>query len=106
MPANPNAQAVFSVSHTTRQPRQGEKNGVDYHFVSQEEFAAIRDRDAFWEWAEVHGNLYGTSKEAVEEKLHAGVDVLLDIDVQGASQIRDAAGAAVVSILTNLEKML
>jgi guanylate kinase len=80
----------FSVSHTTRPPRPGERNGVDYHFVSREEFLAMRDKGAFLEWAEVHTNLYGTSKQAVAEKLATGVDVFLDIDVQGARQIKEA----------------
>lgn len=80
----------FSVSHTTRQPRRGEQNGKDYHFVTQEEFIALRDQQpsGFLEWAEVHGNLYGTSRQAVEEVLATGKDVVLDIDIQGADQVR------------------
>ncbi len=79
---------AFSVSHTTRAPRAGEVDGVDYHFVSQERFAAMRDQGAFLEWAEVHGNFYGTSREAVLAQLAQGVDVILDIDVQGAVIVR------------------
>ncbi len=79
---------AFSVSHTTRAPRAGEVDGVDYHFVSQERFAAMRDQGAFLEWAEVHGNFYGTSREAVLAQLAQGVDVILDIDVQGAAIVR------------------
>ena len=79
---------AFSVSHTTRAPRAGEVDGVDYHFVSQERFAAMRDQGAFLEWAEVHGNFYGTSREAVLAQLAQGVDVILDIDVQGAAFVR------------------
>ena len=79
----------LSVSHTTRAPRPGEKNGVHYHFVSEDEFLAVVENDAFLEHAEVFGNRYGTGKEAVERQLAAGFDVLLDIDWQGARQIRD-----------------
>ncbi|MBU1138626.1 MAG: guanylate kinase, partial [Proteobacteria bacterium] len=60
---------AFSVSHTTRSPRSGEKNGVDYHFVSVQEFQAMRDQGLFLEWAEVHGNFYGTSRPAVMKQL-------------------------------------
>lgn len=80
----------FSVSHTTRPPRAGEQDGVDYHFISRDDFVRMKDDGAFLEWAEVHGNLYGTSRKAVEEQLSAGKDLLLDIDVQGARQIRQA----------------
>ncbi|MCF6290274.1 MAG: guanylate kinase [Desulfobacterales bacterium] len=78
---------AFSVSHTTRPPRAGEKNGVDYHFVGRETFRTMRDSGEFLEWAEVHGNFYGTSRQAVEAGLARGLDVVLDIDVQGARQI-------------------
>lgn len=77
----------FSVSHTTRAPRPGESPGREYHFVSKEEFLALRDADGFLESAEVHGNLYGTSRKEVESRLAAGLDMLLDIDVQGARQV-------------------
>ena len=86
----------FSVSHTTRPPRPGEQNGVDYHFVSREEFLAMRENNAFAESAEVHTNLYGTSKQAVADKLATGVDVFLDIDVQGARQIKASGELAAV----------
>lgn len=84
---------VFSVSHTTRSPRTGEVNGRDYHFVSQEQFRDIRDDShlGFLEWAEVHGNLYGTSRGEVAKQLSAGHDVILDIDVQGAMQVRKSS---------------
>lgn len=75
----------FSVSHTTRKPREGETNSVDYHFVSEEEFLALRDKEGFLESAHVHQNYYGTSKQAVSSLLTQGVDVVLDIDVQGAT---------------------
>jgi guanylate kinase len=80
---------VFSVSHTTRPPRPGEHEGIHYHFVDQNTFAAIRNQQptGFLEWAEVHGNLYGTSVAEVERHQRAGLDVLLDIDVQGAAQV-------------------
>ena len=84
-----------SVSHTTRQQRPGEENGVNYHFVTQDGFAAMLNDNAFLEHAEVFGNLYGTSKEAVADKLKAGVDVVLEIDWQGAQQIRRQAPDAV-----------
>lgn len=78
----------FSVSYTTRSPRGGEQDGVDYHFVSEEEFAALRRNDSLLEWAQVHDNYYGTAKQSVDEALQDGKDVLLDIDVQGARQVR------------------
>ncbi len=78
----------FSVSHTTRAPRGRERSGVEYHFVSREAFEDLVRRGEFLEWAEVHGNFYGTSKRAVDEILDTGRDVLLDIDVQGARIVR------------------
>lgn len=89
---------AFSVSHTTRLPRPGEQDGVDYHFVSRGQFEAMRDQGVFLEWAEVHGNLYGTSRPAVLEQLATGVDVVLDIDVQGATIIRNSATIPAVSL--------
>ena len=83
-------QVRLSVSHTTRAPRPGEKDGVHYHFVSEDEFLAVVENDAFLEHAEVFGHRYGTGKEAVERQLSAGFNVLLDIDWQGARQIRDS----------------
>lgn len=78
----------YSVSYTTRAPRPGEVNGADFHFVSEAEFAAMRGRDEFAEWAAVHGHLYGTPAEALESALARGLDVLLDIDTHGARQLR------------------
>jgi len=91
---------VFSVSHTTRAPRSGETDGVHYHFVDQGAFRAIRDLQptGFLEWAEVHGNLYGTSLAEVEARQQAGCDVLLDIDVQGAAQVRQRSAPVTVFI--------
>jgi len=87
----------YSVSWTTRAPRQGETNGRDYHFVTHEEFNAARERGEFLEWAVVHGNLYGTSLKVVERELAAGRDIVLEIDVQGAATVR-SAGIEAVSI--------
>ena len=79
---------AYSISHTTRPPRPGETNGKDFHFVSEGIFRAMVDRGEFAEWATVHGNLYGTGVKALEQLLTAGLDVLLDIDTQGARQLR------------------
>lgn len=83
-----NADMQLSVSHTTRAPRAGEIDGVHYHFVSVETFKALIEADEFLEWAEVFGNYYGTSKRAIADELAKGRDVFLDIDWQGARQIR------------------
>lgn len=77
-----------SISHTTRGMRQGEVNGVDYHFVSVEDFKSLIAQGAFFEFAEVFGNFYGTSKASIAEQLASGIDVILEIDWQGARQIR------------------
>lgn len=78
----------YSVSCTTRQPRPGELNGVDYFFINKGEFEKRRANNEFIEWAEVHGNLYGTLRKTVEAALGNGEDLLFDIDVQGAAQVR------------------
>ena len=78
---------TYSISFTTRSPRAGEVNGRDYHFTTREDFIARRDRHEFAEWAEVHGNLYGTPLAPVLEAQRAGRDILFDIDVQGAAQL-------------------
>jgi len=80
---------VFSISHTTREPRAGERDGVDYHFVSHAEFLSMIDQELFLEYAEVHDNLYGTSVESIGAQLQEGLDVILDIDVQGAAILRE-----------------
>lgn len=85
----------LSVSHTTRAPRAGEVDGEAYHFVSVEQFKAMIAADAFLEWAEVHGNFYGTSKAGIRSELDAGRDVLLEIDWQGAQQVRQVFPDAV-----------
>lgn len=90
-------QVEVSVSHTTRAPRPGEKNGVNYNFVSVEEFEALIETSGFLEHAKVFENYYGTSQKWVEDKLNSGIDVILEIDWQGAQQIRKLV-ADVVSI--------
>jgi guanylate kinase len=77
-----------SISYTTRNKRPGEKNGVDYHFISHKEFDRMVDRGAFAEWAQVHDNCYGTALSTLESASREGADVLLDIDFQGAEQLR------------------
>ncbi|MFY9557044.1 MAG: guanylate kinase [Blastocatellia bacterium] len=86
----------FSTSYTTRELRGSEQDGIDYHFVSEQEFLAMRDREEFLESAEVHGHLYGTHQRLVEEVLSQGFDVMLDIDVQGAEQIRRRVPEAIL----------
>ncbi|WP_395339441.1 guanylate kinase [Ningiella sp. W23] len=78
----------LSVSHTTRSPREGEVDGEHYHFVDKSTFEKLIAQDAFYEYAEVFGNYYGTSKAAISDKLEQGIDVFLDIDWQGARQIK------------------
>ncbi|MBE6031004.1 MAG: guanylate kinase [Firmicutes bacterium] len=78
----------FSVSMTTRKPREGEVNGESYFFVSHEEFQKTVDEGGFLEYAEVYGNRYGTPKKQAEERMEAGIDVLLDIDIQGAANVK------------------
>ena len=90
----------LSISHTTRPPRGQEKHGRDYYFASQPEFDAMVEGNAFVEWAHVHGNRYGTSKKAIEERIVQGSDVILEIDFQGALQIKQTfANALLVFIL-------
>ena len=81
-------EAHFSVSHTTRPPRPVERDGVDYHFVDPSAFEEMAQRGDFLEWAEYAGHRYGTSRVAVEAQLEAGHDVFLDIEVQGANQVK------------------
>ena len=101
----------FSVSHTTRAPREAETEGVQYYFVERARFEDMRARDLFLESAEVHGQLYGTSREEYDRARADGVDLLLDLDVQGAAQVRRSSADAVsVFILppsyTDLERRL
>lgn len=82
------SQVTVSVSHTTRPMRPGEQDGVNYHFVSRDEFVEMLNRNAFLEHAQVFDNFYGTSREWVQQTLAAGCDVILEIDWQGAAQVR------------------
>ena len=90
----------LSISYTTRAPRPGEENGREYHFVDNVEFQAMIARHEFLEWAEVHNNYYGTSKVWLEQQITAGKDILLEIDWQGAQQVRkvfpDAVGVFIL----------
>lgn len=88
-------EARYSISCTTRSPRPGEVDGRDYHFLSREEFMEKRESGDFLESAEVHGNLYGTLKSEVTGHLESGTDVVMDLDVQGAAQVRACADAAI-----------
>ncbi len=85
----------FSVSHTTRAPRGHEREGVEYYFVDRATFEGLRDDGKLLEWAEVHGNLYGTGLEEEKRAHEDGVDLLLDVDVQGAAQVREKMPEAV-----------
>ena len=85
-----------SVSHTTRAPRGQEKHGREYYFVSDQEFDAMASNNAFVEWAHVHSRRYGTAKKALEERIQGGTDVLLEIDYQGALQVKQAFPNAVL----------
>jgi len=82
----------FSVSHTTRTPRSVEQDGIDYFFVDIDTFVDMKQQGLFLEWAEVYGNLYGTSSRAVAEATEKGLDIILDIDVQGGRQIKEKLG--------------
>ncbi len=88
----------MSISHTTRQRRNGEKDGKDYHFVDRETFTRMRDQGEFLEWAVVFDNYYGTTRKPVEEALAAGRDVLFDVDWQGAASLREQAKNDVVTV--------
>jgi guanylate kinase len=97
----------FSVSYTTRPPRPDEMAGRDYHFVSSEEFRQGIAHERFLEWAEVHGNFYGTEARQIEDGLAAGHDIILDIDVQGAGRVRCSHPAAhtIFIVPPSLEEM-
>lgn len=99
---------MFSVSATSRRPRVGELDGIDYHFVSRGEFEAMRERGRLLEWAEVHGELYGTPLSNLEESRDSGRALLLDIDVQGARQVRENLESAVLVFLLppSIEELL
>lgn len=78
----------FAISYTTRKQREGEEDGIDYKFIDEDTFRSMINGDQFAEWAEVHGNLYGTPLKEIDKVLDKGIDILLDIDVQGSSQIK------------------
>jgi len=94
--------AVYAVSATTRAPREGERDGIDYHFLDRAGFEAGIARGDFLEYAEVHGRLYGTLKSEVLGHLAAGRDVLMDIDVQGAALVRAATDPAIRAALVDI----
>ena len=94
------SQVHSSISHTTRSPRGQEKHGREYFFASESEFDSMVASNAFVEWANVHGRRYGTSKKAIEERISQGNDVILEIDFQGALQIKEVfANAVLIFIL-------
>src|SRR5580698_5491978 len=93
---------IYSISCTTRPPRPGEENGVDYHFLTREKFEQQIAAGEMLEYATFHGNYYGTPKATVKEALEQGTDVLLDIDVQGASQIRKTEDEIVSTSLVDV----
>ena len=97
----------FSVSCTTRAPREGEKDGREYHFLSRERFEELIGQGYFAEWAKVHGNLYGTPLESVEQILGRGGHIVFDIDVQGAAQLRStlSSGAFVFILPPSVEEL-
>jgi guanylate kinase len=86
----------YSISHTTRPPRGREKNGVEYHFVSKGDFQKMIDNGDFVEWAEVYQDYYGTSVSSLKSQITLGLDVIMDIDVQGARNIRDTFKEAIL----------
>lgn len=90
------AKLAVSISHTSRAPRGQEQHGREYWFISPDEFRAMAARGEFFEWAEVHGNLYGTSRSGIEDRLQHGEDVVLEIDYQGALQIKQLFPYAVL----------
>lgn len=90
------ARLAVSISHTSRAPRGQEQHGREYWFISADEFRAMAARGEFFEWAEVHGNLYGTSRACIEDRLQHGEDVVLEIDYQGALQIKQLFPYAVL----------
>jgi guanylate kinase len=94
-----NPKLARSISYTTRKPRGNERDGIDYTFIDHETFTDMKDRGAFAEWAEVHGNSYGTSRSQIDTALSLGNDIVFDIDYQGARQLRVAYPNAVSIML-------
>ncbi len=97
--------SYFSISTTTRKPREGEQHGVDYFFITKDEFLSEIDKGGFLEWAEVHGNFYGTSFRPIEEALSLGKIAILDIDVQGHRSIRAKFSKSVTSVFVTTKTM-
>lgn len=95
-------EAHYSISCTTRSPRPGETHGKDYHFLSREQFITKHEAGEFLESAEVHGNLYGTLRSEVSDHLQAGRDVVMDLDVQGAAQVRNCEDSTIRTALVDL----
>jgi len=100
-------ETVYSVSATTRKPRPGEEDGVHYHFLDRETFLQYREKDAFLEWAEVYGNYYGTLKAETERVLASGRNVILEIDTQGAMNVKKSCpeGVSVFILPPSLEEL-
>lgn len=97
----------YSISHTTRSPRSGEKNGVDYFFVDKPSFKEMIANNTFVEWAQVYDDYYGTSYGILKEKLNAGLDIILDIDIQGAKNIKEKIeGSLLIFILPPSKEIL
>ena len=94
-----NSNSLMSVSFTTREPRKGEENGIDYNFVSEKQFLHMVDTDQLVEWAEVHGFFYGTSKTWIHEQVDAGKDVILVLDVKGGRQLKRTFPSAILVFL-------
>jgi len=90
---------AYSISHTSRSPRGSEQDGCDYHFVSRSTFREMIEKNAFLEWAQVHGHLYGTSLEAINKQNSAGFDILMDVDVQGGQNIKKQSPDSVLIFL-------
>lgn len=98
---------VRTTSLTTRSPRKGERDGVDYHFVDENKFYALKEQGAFLEWAKVHGNFYATLAQEVDGLRQKDYDVLLEIDVQGAAQIRNSSveGVSIFLLPPSMEEL-
>ncbi len=90
---------AYSISHTSRPPRGSEQDSVDYHFVSRSTFREMIEKNAFLEWAQVHGHLYGTSLAAIHKQVSAGFDLLMDVDVQGGRNIKKQSPDSVLIFL-------
>ena len=90
---------AYSVSHTSRPPRGRERNGIDYHFVSRHTFKEMIEKQAFLEWAEVHGHFYGTALDAIKIRMSSGVDILMDVDVQGGRNVKKRFSDAVLTFI-------